>query len=80
MLVCFDLIEFVHNISLPAEVFEDPNFLHVYFAAADMIAWANVSRSLLIVEWKIDEISARIYTHGLLNTHAASRVTTPSQS
>ncbi|EJD00897.1 terpenoid synthase [Fomitiporia mediterranea MF3/22] len=38
---CFDLIEAVLGITLPAEVFDDPNFMRIYFAAVDMICWSN---------------------------------------
>ena len=39
---CFDLIELSLGIELPAEVFEDPDFLRVHYAADDMICWSNV--------------------------------------
>lgn len=41
--VCFDLAECLLNIDLPDEVFEDPAFLEVYYAATDMVCWSNVN-------------------------------------
>ena len=41
--VLFDMIEIILGISLPSGVFEDPDFLKVYDAAADIINAANVS-------------------------------------
>lgn len=41
---CFDLFEYVFNIELPDEVFEDEAFMRVYYAAVDAIGWSNVSR------------------------------------
>lgn len=40
--LCFGLIEYVRGIDLPDEVFEDSNFMDAYWAAADMVCWANV--------------------------------------
>lgn len=49
---CFAFFEYVHAIDLPDEVFEDPVFMRLYYAAVDMICWANVR--------KYDRRSARI--------------------
>lgn len=38
----FDLIEWALGIDLPDSVFDDPIFMGVYMAAADMVCWANV--------------------------------------
>ncbi|KAF8652264.1 hypothetical protein AX16_004480 [Volvariella volvacea WC 439] len=38
---CFALAECLVGIDLPDEVFEDPVFLNIYFAATDMVCWAN---------------------------------------
>ena len=43
---CFDLFEYVFNINLPDEVFEDEAFMRVYFAAVDAIGWSNVCRQV----------------------------------
>lgn len=39
----FDVIEIVLGITLPAELFEDPNFKKIYDAMNDMICISNVS-------------------------------------
>ena len=46
--LCFGLFEFALGIDLPNEVFEDSAFMDLYWAAADMVCWANVSRSRLV--------------------------------
>ena len=40
---CFILSMYALQIDLPDEVFEDPAFNTIYFAACDLICWANVS-------------------------------------
>ncbi len=45
--LCFGLFEYVLGIDLPQEVFDDPTFMEVYWAAADLVCWANVSKMLL---------------------------------
>ncbi len=42
--LCFGLFEFALGIDLPDEVFQDAAFMKLYWAAADMVCWANVSR------------------------------------
>ncbi|KAI0077886.1 terpenoid synthase [Panus rudis PR-1116 ss-1] len=39
--VCFGLFEFALGVDLPDEVFENPQFMNLYWAAADMVCWAN---------------------------------------
>ncbi|KAI0058770.1 terpenoid synthase [Artomyces pyxidatus] len=39
--LCFGLFEFSLGIDLPDEVFENPIFSSLYWAAADMVCWAN---------------------------------------
>ncbi|TFY60033.1 hypothetical protein EVG20_g7573 [Dentipellis fragilis] len=39
--LCFGLFEFTLGIDLPDSVFEDPVFSSMYWAAADMVCWAN---------------------------------------
>ncbi|TFK72973.1 terpenoid synthase [Pluteus cervinus] len=39
--LCYALIEYIHDIDLPDEVYADPDFTEVYFAAVDHICWAN---------------------------------------
>lgn len=39
--LCFGLFEYVLGIDLPQEVFDDPTFMEVYWAAADLVCWAN---------------------------------------
>lgn len=41
--LCFGLFEYVLGLDLPQEVFDDATFMEAYWAAADMICWANVS-------------------------------------
>ena len=40
--LCFGLFEYSLGIDLPDEVFEDTVFESLYWAAADMVCWANV--------------------------------------
>ena len=46
--LCFGLFEFALGIDLPDDLFEDKAFMDLYWAAADMVCWANVRRSLHI--------------------------------
>ncbi|KAF9060477.1 isoprenoid synthase domain-containing protein [Rhodocollybia butyracea] len=39
--LCFGLFEYVLGIDLPQEVFDDSTFMEAYWAAADMVCWAN---------------------------------------
>ncbi|KAI0696796.1 isoprenoid synthase domain-containing protein [Cytidiella melzeri] len=39
--VCFGLFEFALGVDLPDVVFDDPTFMSLYWAAADMVCWAN---------------------------------------
>ena len=39
---CFGLFEFARGIELPDAVFEDETFMKLYWAAVDMVCWANV--------------------------------------
>lgn len=39
--VCFALLEYVFGVDLPDEVFEDPIFMDMYFAAVDSVCWSN---------------------------------------
>ncbi|KAE9408444.1 terpenoid synthase [Gymnopus androsaceus JB14] len=39
--LCFGLFEYVLGLDLPQEVFDDATFMEAYWAAADMICWAN---------------------------------------
>ena len=41
--LCFGLFEFALGIDLPDEIFEDATFMDLYWAAADMVCWSNVS-------------------------------------
>jgi Terpene synthase family 2, C-terminal metal binding len=43
--LCFGLLEYSLGIDLPDEVFENPIFESLYWAAADMVCWANVRLS-----------------------------------
>lgn len=40
--LCFGLFEAMLHIDLPDRVFADATFMRAYFAAADMVCWANV--------------------------------------
>ena len=44
--LCFGLFEYSLGIDLPDEVFQHPIFERLYWAAADMVCWANVCLSL----------------------------------
>jgi hypothetical protein len=46
--LCFGLFEYSLGIDLPDEVFENPVFESLYWAAADMVCWANVCLLLLL--------------------------------
>ncbi|KAF8072026.1 terpenoid synthase [Lyophyllum atratum] len=39
--LCYGLIEFCCGTDLPDEVFEDPAFVDIYWAAVDLVCWAN---------------------------------------
>ncbi|THV01906.1 terpenoid synthase [Dendrothele bispora CBS 962.96] len=39
--LCFGLFEYVLGIDLPQEVFDDPVFMEAYWAATDLVCWAN---------------------------------------
>lgn len=41
--LCFGLFEFALGIDLPDSLFEDAAFMTLYWAACDMVCWANVS-------------------------------------
>lgn len=41
--LCFGLFEYALGIDLPEQVFMDPVFMSLYWAAADMVCWSNVS-------------------------------------
>lgn len=40
--LCFGLFEFVLGVDLPDFVFENEDFMNLYWAAADMVCWSNV--------------------------------------
>ena len=40
--LCFGLFEFVLGVDLPDFVFANEAFMDIYWAAADMVCWANV--------------------------------------
>jgi hypothetical protein len=40
--LCFMLAMFALDVDLPDEVFEDSAFVTIYFAACDLVCWANV--------------------------------------
>ncbi|KAG5645541.1 hypothetical protein DXG03_005816 [Asterophora parasitica] len=39
--LCFGLVEYCFGTDLPDEVFEDPVFMEIYWAACDHVCWAN---------------------------------------
>lgn len=39
--LCFGLFEYCLGVDLPEYVFEDPTFMTLYWAAADMVCWSN---------------------------------------
>ncbi len=46
--LCFGLFEFVLGVDLPDTVFQDEQFMTLYWAAADMVCWSNVSATTLL--------------------------------
>ncbi|KAE9398703.1 terpenoid synthase [Gymnopus androsaceus JB14] len=46
--LCFALFEYVLGFDLPQEVFDDPTFMEAYWAAVDMIEWANVMATTFV--------------------------------
>ena len=44
--LCFGLFEFALGIDLPDQIFEDTNFMDMYWAAADMVCWSNVRHQI----------------------------------
>lgn len=40
--LCFSLCELCLGIDLPDEIFEDDDFMALYWAACDMVCWSNV--------------------------------------
>ena len=42
--LCYGMFEYVLGIELPNQVFENPTFLNMYWAAVDMIGLSNVGR------------------------------------
>lgn len=79
--LCFMLAVYALDIDLPDEVFEDSVFVTVYFAACDLVCWANVGRFRLVF-WslEIDPAVARIYTVTTWNSPRATVATTFSPS
>ena len=49
--LCFGLFEYTLGIDLPDEVFHDEIFKTLYWTAADMVCWANVSTALIRFLW-----------------------------
>ena len=41
--LCFGLFEFALGIDLPDVVFQDEQFMTLYWSAADAVCWSNVS-------------------------------------
>ncbi|GLB40505.1 putative terpenoid synthase [Lyophyllum shimeji] len=39
--LCYGLIEYCFGTDLPNVVFEDPTFMEIYWAAVDLVCWAN---------------------------------------
>ena len=48
--LCFSLCELCLGIDLPDEVFENEDFMTLYWAACDMVCWSNVSSILFSSE------------------------------
>lgn len=67
--LCFGLFEFALGVDLPDAVFEDPAFMNLYWAAADMVCWSNVSdnRRLLLVRFRSDSgnILKDVYSYSM---------------
>ncbi|RDB26083.1 Linoleate 10R-lipoxygenase COP4 [Hypsizygus marmoreus] len=39
--LCYGLVEYCLGTDLPDDVFEDPTFMEIYWAAVDLVCWAN---------------------------------------
>lgn len=75
--LCFMLAMYALDIDLPDHVFEDPAFKTIYFAACDLVCWANVGGPALISRnLGTNAIIARIYTVTTWNNPRATAVTT----
>jgi len=79
--LCFMLAMYALDIDLPNEVFEDSAFMTVYFAACDLVCWANVS-GLCSGSWnpQADPSIIRTYTVITWNSPRAIGATTSSPS
>ena len=79
--LCFMLAMYALQIDLPDEVFEDPAFNTIYFAACDLVCWANVSRfRLTFYGLATDCFTTRICTATTWNNPRAIVATTFSRS
>ena len=46
--LCFGLFEFALGVDLPDQIFKDEAFMELYWAAADLVCWANVRTELIV--------------------------------
>ena len=78
--LCFMLAMYALDIDLPDEVFEDSAFLVIYFAACDLVCWANVGGPYLAFrDMEADPAVTRIYTVTIWNNPRAIAGITFSQ-
>ena len=78
----FALIEYVHGLDLPDEVFEDPVFTRLYWLGVDLICLANVSRLCFKDSCRTARLNPinRIFTLLVLNALKDLTGTTSCQS
>jgi hypothetical protein len=63
--LCFGLFEYSLGIDLPDEVFENPIFERLYWAAADMVCWANVCLFSITQSCHLIEVFQDVYSYNM---------------
>jgi hypothetical protein len=64
--LCFGLFEYSLGIDLPDEIFENSIFESLYWAAADMVCWANVCLSFSISQLHpLTDTSQDVYSYNM---------------
>lgn len=75
---CFGLFEFCFGVDLPDEVFNDPTFSTLYWAAADMVCWSNVSQLPLLAVHQSHNLTIPSFSRRMSTpTIWSRRVTSP---
>ena len=76
--ISFDFAAFGLGFDFPDELFEDPTFVKVYFAASDMIWWSNVRVTffcLSVLSLDVDQVA--MYRFFAYRTFTPSRWSIP---